>query len=184
MSSNMLQALSNLRKNLHNVGSLHNWNKKSLNQGAVVSGGSIDNFELVQLGFDQGERICTAIADNATKGHLIATPEDYLEQYETISSFYNGVGERARIVRLEPGVRFECSNFAVDQDNLNDHPIKVGQVVHYETQEPGKEKKFLISNNANNQPHGSYQAAENKFYVVEVNTTSIDGQQVIRLEVQ
>ena len=134
MSSNMLQALSNLRKNLHNVGSLHNWNKKSLNQGAVVTGGSIDNFELVQLGFDQvkGERICTALADNATKGHLVATPEDYLEQYETISSFFNEEGERVRVVRLEEGVRFECSNFMLENEDTTQLPVKNGMVVNYE----------------------------------------------------
>ena len=181
MSSNILNAMKNLRQNLHNVGNLNNWSKKVLNQGAVVINDDIDNFELVELGFSAtGERTCKSLSDSTVAGHLIATPEDYMQGYETISSFFNGVGEMARIVRLEPGVRFECSNYSVSQAALDVNPIKNGQRVHYNH----ATKKFVISNAAGGGADAGYQTAANKFIIVDKDCTSIDGQSVIRFEVQ
>lgn len=186
MSSNVLEAMKNLRKNLHNVGSLNNWHKDVLNQGAKVAGGNIDNFELVELQFNQqtGERECISLSASNVAGHLIASPEDYMQQYETISSFFNGVGEMARIVYLESGMRFECSNVDFDQKNgnlpHNDHPLKNGQVAHYDH----ASKKFVISNNNGGGQAPGYGAATNKFYLVDKDCTSIDGQTVYRFEVQ
>ena len=187
MSSNVLEAMKNLRQNLHNVGSLNNWHKDVLNQGAKVAVANIDNFELVELRFNAaGERECISLAATANKGHLIATPEDYMKEYETISSFFNGVGEMARIVYLESGVRFECSNVSFHQNQNNaphpDHPLKNGQVAHYDH----TTKKFIISNH-NGGPgneHGGYAGAGNKFYLVDKDCVSIDGQTVYRFEVQ
>lgn len=187
MSSNVLEAMKNLRQNLHNVGSLNNWCKDVLNQGAKVADANIDNFELVELRFNaDGERECISLTATANKGHLIATPEDYMQQYETISSFFNGVGEMARIVYLESGVRFECSNVDFHQKTgnapHNDHPLKNGQVAHYDH----ATKKFIISNDnrgAGNE-HGGYAGAGNKFYLVDKDCVSIDGQTVYRFEVQ
>lgn len=185
MSSNVLEAMKNLRKNLHNVGSLNNWHKDVLNQGAKVAGANIDNFELVELRFNAaGERECISLADNGNTGHLIASPEEYMSQYETISSFFNGVGEMARIVYLESGVRFECSNVSFHQEQNNaphpGHPLKNGQVAHYDS----VSKKFIISNDNGGGQHGGYAGAVNKFYLVDKDCTSIDGQTVYRFEVQ
>ena len=179
MASNFLNMLQNLRQNLHNVGSLSDWNKSVLNQGAIAAGGNFDNFTLVTLGFNQkGERIATALADSAVKGHLVATPEDYLEQYETISSFFNEEGERVRVVRLEEGVRFECSNFDLEDPDTNANPIKNGALVHYNH----ADHKFVISN-ATALGAPGYAGAGNQLVVVDCNCATIDGREVIRFEV-
>ena len=87
MSSNVLEALKNLRSNLHNVGSLNNWGKTVLNQGAVAKE-KMDNFTLVTLGFNaNGEREASLLTDNTKKGYLVASPEEYVREYESISSF-------------------------------------------------------------------------------------------------
>lgn len=178
MSSNVLQAIKNLRKNLHNVGSLNNWSKKVLNQGAKVDTAAIDNFELVELDFNAaGERICKSLPNSTTKGYLVATPEDYMSEYESISSFFNDVDEMARIVKLEEGMRFECSNFVGANTDLVAKPIKNGQKAHYDH----NTKKFKISNNGSED--AGYGAAANQFVVVDANCVSIDGQSVVRFEV-
>ena len=199
MSSNILEQIKNLRNNLHNVGSLNEWNKSVLNQGARVKiagaapalTDAIDNFTLVKLGFGaDGIRECEALADSTEEGCLVATPEDYMQQYETISSFFNGGGEMARIVYLEPGMRFECSNVDFHQKTgnapHNDHPLKNGQHAHYDH----ASKKYIISNHNAANPGGNinmaagYQNAANKFYLVDKDCVSIDGQTVYRFEVQ
>lgn len=178
MSSNVLQAIKNLRKNLHNVGSLNNWSKKVLNQGAKVATAAIDNFELVELDFNTaGERICKSLPNSTTKGYLVATPEDYMSGYESISSFFNDIGEMARIVKLEEGMRFECSNFVGANTDLATKPIKNGMKAHYDH----STKKFKISNNGSDD--SAYGTAANQFIVVDANCVSIDGQPIIRFEV-
>lgn len=180
MSSNILQAIKDLRKNLHSVGSLNNWSKKVLNQGAKVDTAAVDNFTLVELDFNTaGERICKPLTNNANKGYLVATPEDYMSEYESISSFFNGIGEMARIVKLEEGMRFECSNFVTAENDTKTHPIKNGQKVHYDK----TDKKFKISNNKTGSSDSGYDTAGNQFIVVDTNCVSIDGQPIIRLEV-
>mgnify|MGYP006978917743 CR=1 FL=1 len=189
MSSNVLEALKNLRSNLHNVGSLNNWGKTVLNQGAIAKE-KMDNFTLVTLGFDaNGEREASLLTDNTKKGYLVASPEEYMREYESISSFFNGQGERVRIVTLESGVRFECSNVDFQQKTGNapasGHPLKNGQHAHYDH----TSKKFIISNNTAANPsggtgmHNEYQNAANKVVLVDKDCTSIDGQTVYRFEV-
>ncbi len=179
MSSNILKALSTLRQNLHNVGSLNNWGKKVLNQGAVAKT-DMDNYTLVTLGFNaKGEREATLLDANNKKGYLVASVEDYMKEYETISSFFNAEGERVRVVTLEPGVRFECSNFELESNDMAQHPLKNGALVYYKHDT----KKFRICNQTA-QGDGGYNAAANKFYLVEKDCVSIDGQTVYRFEVQ
>ena len=178
MSSNVLQAIKNLRKNLHNVGSLNNWSKKVLNQGAVAKA-DMDNFTLVKLGFNaKGEREAEQLKLSTEKGYLVATPEDYMKEYETISSFFNDIGEMARIVKLEEGMRFECSNYTLENNDTNTHPLKNGALVHYDHDS----KKFKISNQTTGGMSG-YSAAGNQFIVVDANCVSIDGQSIVRFEV-
>lgn len=190
MSSNVLEALKNLRSNLHNVGSLNNWGKTVLNQGAIAKE-KMDNFTLVTLEFNatSGEREAAPLADNAKKGYLVASPEEYMREYESISSFFNGKGERVRVVTLEPGVRFECSNVDFNKKTgdapTDGHPLKNGQHAHYDH----TSKKFIISNDAaavpstNTNMHTGYQNAVNKVVLVDKDCTSIDGQTVYRFEV-
>ena len=178
MSSNLLKAMKNLRQNLHNVGNLNNWKKKSLNQGAIALS-NMDNFTLVQVSFNAaGERVVDHIGAIGTKGWLVATPEEYMQEYETISSFYNGTGEKVRIVKMTPGMRFECSNIILEHQDTTLHPIKNGALAYYYH----VEKKFVI---CNENPGGGagYPLAGNKLVVVDANCTSIDGQQVYRFEV-
>ena len=177
MSSNVLQAIKNLRKNLHNVGSLNNWSKKVLNQGAVAKT-DMDNFTLVKLGFNaKGEREAEQLTLSTEKGYLVATPEDYMKEYETISSFFNAKDEMVRIVKLEEGVRFECSNYVPADGDLANKPIKNGQKAHYDH----TTKKFKISNGAADDT--GYANAGNQFVVVDANCVSIDGQSIVRFEV-
>ena len=179
MSSNVLNAIKNLRKNLHNVGALNNWTKKSLNQG-VVANENMDNFTLVKIEFDPttGERIAKHIANDQEKGMLVASVEDYIQEYETISSFFNEKGEKVRVIAMEVGTRFECSNFDYESQNLVTNPIKNGQKVHYDK----TSKKFKISNATANGMAG-YNTAANKLVIVDKDCTSIDGQPIIRFEV-
>lgn len=190
MSSNVLEALKNLRSNLHNVGSLNNWGKTVLNQGAIAKE-KMDNFTLVTLEFNttSGEREAALLTDNRKKGYLVASPEEYMREYESISSFFNGKGERVRIVTLESGVRFECSNVDFHQKTgdaiASTHPLKNGQHAHYDH----ASKKFIISNHTSADPsggtnmHNEYQNAANKVVLVDKDCTSIDGQTVYRFEV-
>ena len=180
MASNILNTLKNLRQNLHNVGNLNNWKKKSLNQGAIATE-KMDNFTLVTIGFDavSGERTATPIVASDVKGVLVATPEDYMEGYETISSFFNAQGERVRVVAMEPGMRFECSNVEFEDGNLVANPIKNGQLVHYNHDT----KKFVISNLTPDGMIPDYGQAANKLVVVDASPVSLDGQTLYRFEV-
>lgn len=179
MSSNVLKAMKNLRQNLHNVGSLNQWRKKTLNQGAIALS-DMDNFTLVTVSFDQatGERVVDHIPGFGTKGWLVVSPEEYIQEYETISSFYNGQGERVRIVKMNPGMRFECSNFMLENEDTTQFPVKNGMVVYYEH----RNKKFIVSNQTLGGA-GAYPLAANKLVVVDANCTSIDGQPIMRFEV-
>ena len=176
MASVVLQSLKTLNTNKHNVGSVNNWTKEVINQGAKVATADIDNFELVDLGFNaSGERIATSLADNTKKGYLLASVEEYVEELgETISGFYNAVGERARIFNITATNRFEVSNFKAD--NIA-KVIKNGQKVHYDK----TLKKYIVSNDTAD--NAGYATAGNKFIVVDADPTSLDGQALVRLEV-
>jgi hypothetical protein len=173
MASVVVQTLKNLTK--HNVGSLNQWEKDLLNQGAKVSGGAIDNYCLGTLGFNaKGERIVTALADQTKKGVLVASVEDYMQEYETMAQFYNEVDEYARIVYQTPNHHFEASNFEL-ADSAK--PIKNGQVVHYDI----TKKKYIISNGTGD--HADYATAGNKYIVVNVPDYTLAGLSVVRFEI-
>ena len=89
MSSRILEAMKN--KNVkHGVGNINNWSQALINLGAIVTGGAIDNFEIVELDWnEEGERICKKLSDTTKKGYLICSVEDYLEEFgEDISDFF------------------------------------------------------------------------------------------------
>ena len=173
MASVIVQTLKNLTK--HNVGSLNQWEKDLLNQGAKVDGTAIDNYCLGELGFNaKGERIVKALTDQTKKGVLIASVEDYMEEYETMAQFYNEVGEYARIVYQTPTHHFEASNFELADEAK---PVKNGQVAHYDI----TKKKYIISNGTGN--HADYENAGNKYVVVHVPEYTLAGLNVVRFEI-
>jgi len=173
MASVIVQTLKNLTK--HNVGSLNQWEKDLLNQGAKVAVAPIDNYCLGTLGFnDKGERVVTALADQTKKGVLVASVEDYMEEFETMSQFYNEVGEYARIVYQTPNHHFEASNFELADTSKS---AKNGQVAHYDI----TKKKYIISNGTAN--HTDYATAGNKYVVVNVPDYTLAGLPVIRFEI-
>lgn len=180
MSSTILNAINMLNKDKHAVGNLNNWNKNMVNGGALVVDETIDNFSIVELGFgEDGERTCALLKTAGNKGYLIASVEDYMDEYgEGLGNFFNAKGERARIVVLEPRItRFDVSNFKPDNSDLAKKPIKNGQKVHWDV----TDKTFIISNGDSD--HARYAAAGNQFVVVKADSVVLDGQQTVRLEV-
>lgn len=142
----------------HSVGNLNSLKIKTVAQGALVTDADIDNFLLVELGFNEdGERTCKVLSDSTKKSYLIASPEiRYMG--EEINDFYNAVGERARIVILEPGyTRFESSAF--DATGVS-NTVANGQVAYFDT--TAKKFKILPANTADE----TYAAAKAKFLVV------------------
>lgn len=176
MSSTIFEAMELVDADIHAVGSLSNWNKDVVNLGAIVQDDAIDNWEIVELEITAaGNRECKQLTANGNKGYLIASVEDYIEGMETIKNFYNMKGERARIVRLKPGMRFECSNYTAAAD-VAANPIKNGNTVHFDI----PSKTFMIGNNGQ---HPEYGAAGHKFVVVDAEGNYLDGQHTIRFEV-
>lgn len=175
MSSTVLNAIERIGKEKHGVGSLNNWGTDIVNLGAVVADEAIDNWEVVELDFNEkGERICRVLSDVSKAGYLIASVEDYLDDYETISNFFNAKGERARIVKFVEGKRFETSKYKLDDEAK---PVKNGQKVHWDVDA----KAYIISNGVSE--NAGYADAGNKFVVVDANGNYLDGQHTIRFEV-
>lgn len=177
MSSIMIDTIKSLGKVKHAVGNLNNWRVEDLNLGAIVSDSAMDNFTLGELDFDSnGNRIVKPLTANTVKGVLVASPEDYLKEFETISAFYNGIGDRARILKLVSMKRIDVSNFEGEVE-ISTKAIKNGQKVHYDA----TKKKYIVSNNGSD--HADYATAKNKFVVVSADAGQLDGQDLIRLEV-
>lgn len=156
MATRQLKVLT--EKGTHSVGNLSNLKIKTVNFGAVVTGADIDQFTLVELGFNEdGERTATQLSAIANKAYLIASPESRYMGEELVD-FYNAVGERARIVILEPGyTRFDTSAFTL---NTGVTEVAAGQVAHFDP----ATKKFIIS--AVGTPHVDYAGSSAQFVVV------------------
>lgn len=154
MASDILKALQ--QKGTHAVGNLSSLKIKTLANGAIVEGADIDNFTLGELGFNaDGERTVKQLSDVTKKAVLVAAPETrYLG--ESMTQFYNGVGERVRCVFLEAGyTRFETSAFTKDASVPE---IKNGNFAHFDV----TSKKFLIHDGS----HADYATASVKLLVV------------------
>ncbi|MFS0657365.1 hypothetical protein AB1L07_01905 [Niallia alba] len=175
MASRILKALTEV--GTHTVGNLNSMKIKTLAHGALVEGADIDNFTLVELGFNaDGERTAKQLSAIDKKAYLIATPEvRYLG--EAMVDFYNGLGERARIVIFEPGyTRFETSAFTL---NTGVSAVAKGQVAHFDP----ATKKFIISEVGS--AHEDYAGSSAKFLVVnsEDDMEYTLGAATVRLEV-
>lgn len=168
MATNQFNALT--KKGTHEVGNLNSIQLKTVAYGAIVTAAPIDNFTMVELGFDaEGERTCKQLSDNTKKGYLIATPEERL-MGEALVDFYNEVGERARIVVLEDGyTRFDTSAYSGTPKN--------GSFAYWDV----ATKKFAIVADGEDL---TYAAAGNQFLVVS-NEDDLDyslGKATVRLE--
>lgn len=167
MTTRLLDALK--KKGTHAVGNLASIKVRTLNHGAKVEGEPIDNFTLVELDFNEdGERVCRQLSDVTKKGYLIASPEArYLG--EDLTDFYNDVGEYARIVYLDEGLRFDTSAFEGEAVN--------GKVAHFDP----ATKKFIIHDGT----HADFANAKAKFLVVgsEEEVGYHLGVPLVRLEV-
>lgn len=183
MATRQLKALQ--EKGTHAVGNLNSLKVKTVAHGAIC-GEDIDNFTMVQLGFNaDGEREAMQLAAVANKSYLIASPEVRYMGEEMVD-FYNGQGERARIVVPESGyTRFDSSAYSLDAgDSGAGRPavtaIAKGQVAHFDP----ASKKFIISDAAN--AHPDFANADVQLMVVS-NEEDIDftlGAPTVRFEVQ
>lgn len=173
MSSEFLKLLVKPRTK-HAVGELNNWGVDVINLGAIATA-DMDNYTVVELGFNaDGERTCSPLTDKANKGYLLASVEDYLGEFETISSFFVGKDEKARIVRFVEGKRFATTGYSL---NDSAKPVKEGQVAHFDV----TTKKYIISNGTTN--HADYADSKLKLVVVKADANTIDGLQKVRFEV-
>lgn len=172
MSSNFLELIKNAGKNKHRVGELNNWSVQALNLGAIAET-DLENYSVVELGFNaNGERTCKKYT--AGTPYLLCAVEDYVGEFETISGFFVGKGERARVAKLEEGFRF-----AVTKVELADgvKALKEGQKAHYDA----TSDKYIVSNGVSD--HANYADAKVKLVVVKADAGSIDGQEKVRFEV-
>lgn len=184
MSSTVLNAMNTIATDVHAVGSLNEWHKNVLNLGAIVDEtvDEIDNWNLVTLDFDaqSGERVCKKLTghNDPKPAYLLAAVEEYMGEYETIKNFFNAKGERVRVVKLEPGMRFECSNFSPNDAGTIDstHPYKNGLTAHFDH----TTGKFIVNNE---NTHGNYNGATNQFVIVDAVGNYLDGQKTMRFEV-
>jgi len=173
MATKALQALTN--PDVHAVGNLNSIKVKTVTNGALYTE-DVDNFTVIELGFNEdGERTAKQLSDKANKGYLAAGVERrYLN--ENLSAFYNGKGERHRVVIFEEGyTRFDTSAFDLNEGVSE---IKKGMVAHFDV----AKKKFIIS--SADAPHADYAGSRNKFLVVanEADTAYTLGQPTVRLE--
>lgn len=175
MTTKAFKALT--EKEFHTVGNVtssHDY-LQDIPHGAIMTADT-DNFTLVELGFNvDGERTATPLSDQTKKGYLVASPERrYLG--ENLSEFYNGKGERGRILVQKEAVRFEASNF--DATAVTATGIKAGQVAHFNI----TTKKYVISDGT----HADYAAAGNKYTVVgnESDLRYTLGKPMVHLEIQ
>jgi len=174
MATRQLSTLT--QKGNYPVGNLCSIKIRTLAHGALVDTADIGNFTLVELGFNaDGERTCKQLSAVNKKSYLIASPEKRFLG-EAMVDFYNAVGERARIVYLDEGVRFDTSAYTL---NAGVTQIANGQVAHFDP----ATKTFIIS--AAGTPHADYANAKAKFVVVS-DEDDLDytlGKPTVRLEV-
>ncbi|TPG68698.1 hypothetical protein EEL31_09290 [Brevibacillus laterosporus] len=175
MATRQMQTLT--QRGNHEVGNLNAIKVRTLANGAIVEGGDIDNFTLVELGFNaEGERTCKQLSNVEIESYLIATPEDrYLG--EELIDFFNAEGERARIVYFYKGFHFDTSAFKF---NSGVTEVKVEQVAHFDP----ATKKYILS--LASSPHADYTKSRTKFVVVnnEDNLEYTCGKPLVRLEIK
>ena len=182
MATRLLDVLT--QEGTHAVGNLNSKWAKHYANGAILTGGNVDNFTIVELdGYDtEGNAKCKKLADKTHKGYLVTTvEEEQLQNFagfqEGYRDFYNKEGEIIRLTMLDSDLRFETSAFTKDSNNSDG--ITVGDVAHFDV----STGKYIISLSSN--AHTDYATSANKFEVVGVDTDLgyAYGIQTIRLKV-
>lgn len=154
--------------NNYGVGTVNtSWAKKITN-GAKLTVADADNYTLVEFaGYDaDGNRQCKPLTANTVKGLLLTTNEEEAlygdgELQGNYTDFYNKVGDMCDLTIQESYLRFEASNFTLN-DGLS--AAALGNVAHYDF----TTKKYIVS--AVGAENAGYAAAVNKYEVVGVDT--------------
>jgi len=173
MATRQLDVLNT--KGTHAVGNINSKQVKTLANGAKCKE-AIDNFTIVELLVEDGERKCQQLTVKTNKGYLIASVE-MRTMGEELVDFYNGENEMARVVVFEPGyTRFDVSAFT---KNAGLTEVVVGNVAHFDV----ATKKFIISEVGSE--HADYGTSANQFLVVasEEDLDYTLGAPLVRLEV-
>ncbi len=177
MASKKFNALTQIDK--HTVGNLVSSHQyiQDIPYGAVALE-DVDNFHIVELSFEEGERSFKYLTDVANEQFLVAAVERRLLNpmlNEGIIEYYNGKGERARIIRLKKGLIFDTSAF--DATAVAATGIEKGNKCHYDP----ATKKFLIHGGT----HADFATADKQFQVLsdEDNLEYTLGAPMVRLEV-
>lgn len=178
MATELQRALSN-QANKHSVGNLVSTRKhiQDLANGALYVE-DVDNFHLVEIEFSatSGEPEAKYLTDNTidkSKIFLSAGMDGQrFNAGEEISGFFNGVGEKQRVVYLTQGLIFDTSAFELDATVTE---VAVGNFAHYNP----ATKKFVIHDGTN----ADYANASVKFVVRrnESETMFTLGQPMVRL---
>lgn len=173
MASRLMNSLKAIRVK-HAVGNLN-----SLVVGTVTNGATakvdVENYSLVKLSFNEtsGDREFEYISDLTDETYLVASSEEMFTVggvTESYADYYIGAGEKARIVYLKKGLRFEASNFELKSGTLE---AKKGMYAEWDL----VKKKYVIS--ATKPVSGII------LLVVEVAKASVlDGSKCMRFEVQ
>lgn len=166
------------KEDLHSVGNLVSTRKhiQDLANGALYTE-DVDNFHLVEVEFDatSGEpqaKYLTDVTKDKANVFLSAGVERRFLDYEPIGAFFNGKGDKERVVYLTTGLIFDTSAFEL---NAGITEAKVGNFAHYDT----AKKKFLIHDGTAT----GYDTASVKFVVRrnEADTRYTLGQPMVRL---
>lgn len=143
MATLMLDALKN--EGTHNISNINTRGAKPLVNGAILTGGNLDNGLLVELsGRDaDGNLLCKAwegvndfyIVETVVEEQLMQDLGEY-----DYKNFYNGEGEMVRLFVPEKFLRQETSAW----ENASGNTIALDQKVVYDT----TKKKFIIGGTA------------------------------------
>ena len=176
------QASRNLSlQDKHTVGNLVSSRKyiKDYPNGALYTE-DVDNFHLVELSYNAtlGEpevKYLTDVTKKADEVFLSCGVEIRFLEWEPIDAFFNGKGEKQRIVYLTQGLMFDTSAF--EKDTTITGEIQTGNFAHYDT----TKKKFVIHDGS----VPAYATAGVKFVVrrTEADTMFTLGQPMVRLVV-
>lgn len=163
----------------HSVGNLVSTRKhiQDLANGALFTE-DVDNFHLVEVEFNptSGEpeaKYLTDVTLDKSKVFLTAGVERRFLPTEDIDAFFNGKGDKERVVYLTQGLIFDVSAFEKDATITGE--ITTGHFAHYDT----AKKLFLVHDGTAT----GYADASVKFVVRrnEADTRYTLGQPTIRL---
>lgn len=190
MATELFNKLYNAKKHgVGNVVSTQKYVRDFANGGFYIE--DVENFTLVQGALTPtdatamvngasmviggaGELHVKQFVDETTPERifLAAGVERRYSELEGIEDFYNGMGEKQRVVFLTVGLLFDTSSY---EPKVAGTPIAVGDKVFFDT----AKKKFVVDNGAEATDHPVFFQVRR----TEEDTTYTLGQPLIRLEV-